>query len=258
MKSLQRIFLVLSLLITGIASVPARHTQAKALALTPGSYAGRFYYSVDWTLVDKQTHDDTTTDVNYIGSFDIGGLVTLQVGKNGKILPSVKISPNNTHAYELHDFKISSADCSVRSYLSADLSSAIKFKSAGTSDSFTSTVKLENVRPMHFEKQGSNSECPGFGSQALLTQWINDHIRFVNNTKNLNFIVVNASKDYLSGSIFLDSLPIRTTTPGGFIVIKDEGRFVLHKIDPLAPLDDDSLAPLVDDSLAPLGEWRTK
>ena len=258
MKSLQRIFLVLCLLITGIAAIPAGHTQAKALALTPGSYAGRFYYSVDWIMIDKQSHDGTSTDLNYIGNFYIEGLVNLQVGKNGKILPGVKISPSSTSAYELHYFMVTPADCSVRSYLSADSSSAIKFKSTGASDSFTATLKLENVKPMHFEKQGSNGDCPSYGTQALLTQWVNEHIRFVNKIKNLNFLVVNASKDYLNGSIFLDSLPLRTSTPGGFTVNKDEGRFVLHKIDPLAPLVDDSLAPLVEDPLAPLGEWRTK
>lgn len=258
MRSWQRILMILSLLITGIAAAPPVHTQAEPVSLSPGDYAGRFYYSVDWIMVDKQTRGEFTTNLNYIGNFYIDGLVTLRVDKAGKIKPGVKISPNGTYAYQIHFFSVTPADCNVRAYLSADASSTIKFKSSGTSQSFITSLKLENLRPMHFEKKGSYNDCPRFGSQVILTGWINEHIKFVNKKQNLTFVVMNASKDSLIGSILLDGLPAKSNTPGGYTLTKDEGRFMLYKIDPLAPLDDGALAPLVDDPLAPPSEWRTK
>lgn len=258
MRPWQRILLVISLLTAFVAAAPAGNSQAEPITLTPGLYAGRFYYSVDWTIIDNQSQGGVTSNLNNIGNFYIEGLVTLRVDKNGKILPGVKINPNSTTAYELHYLTITPVNCNIRAYLSADSNATIKFQSTGTSQSFITSLKLENVRPMHFERTGNDGDCPHLESQEVLTGWINKHIEFVNKTKNLTFVVMNATKEDLIGSILLDRLPIRTTTPGGFIVNKDEGRFVLHKIDPLAPLDDDSLAPLVEDPLAPLGEWRTK
>lgn len=260
MRVWQRILLGLSLLITGVAASPPVYTRAESVTLSPGDYAGRFYYSVDWDKVDKQTRGDFTTDLNYRGSIYIDGLVTLRVDKTGKIKPGVKISPNGTSAYQIHFMTVTPADCNVRAYLSADADSTIKYKSSGTSQSFITSLKLANLRTMHFEKKGSFNECPNFGSgsQAVLTGWINTHMQFVNKQQNLTFVVMKASKDALIGSILLDGLPVRANTPGGYTLTKDEGRFVLYKIDPLAPLDDDSLAPLVDDPLASLSEWRKK
>ncbi len=262
MKAAYRVLLTVLFTAAIILAQAPSITQAQAKKLTPGYYAGRFYYTADWLMLNDQSQGNLKSHLNYAGNVYIEGVIYLQVEKNGNFRSGVKIQPNSVTTYELHTFSLAPTSCSVTGYLSGDAGGKIKANSSAPLNSkipfITASVALNNSSPMYYKKMGNDQECSYVPSQPLLQNYSNNHIAVLNKLKSMKFVVVNYAEDFINGTITVTGFAKDTPSKGGYIKTTEDGFFLIHRFEPLAALDDDSLAPLVDDSIAPLGEWRTK
>lgn len=254
MKPLKQFSTVILLLTILIIIISPGATYAQANTLSSGDYAGRFHYTVHWIMVDNQSSGDVTSHLEYIGNIDIEGTLIFSVDMKGMIKSGAEFHPGYISTYEIHTFRLTPAKCDILSYLSGETTASIKQDTSAAQSASAPLLKgiinMAAISPVYFRTSGTSDDCPYVPSQPLLTKWTNDHISTLNNLKTMDFLVVRSTDHSISGSISIPGVAQSMPSPGGMIVHKEDGYFLVNKIDLLTPLEDDSLAPL--------GEWRQK
>jgi hypothetical protein len=255
MKYVSRILILLIVFTMGVLSPPPGTALAKSNKLTPGIYMGRFQYSAYAIMVDDQKVDDITTHVDHVANVYIQGTIIIQVDKNGKINPGIKIIPDTVQTYMINTMRVNKIACSVTGYIEGE--TKIKMKPTSVSNdsqapSFSADISLSNINTLNHKKSGDDADCPSFATKKGMESGSTDQINALNKYKVMKFTIVRNSEGQFSGNIIIPGYQKKLSTPGGYILEKDtDGFFNVHLNDPLAPVTDDSTAPLV-------GEWRTK
>ena len=252
MRFIRRILKLVIILVVLLFAISPQTTQAAALKLSPGAYMGRFTYSQYNTLYDRQTSDGTYILNDWTTNVDIEGMITLEVDKKGNIKPGAKITITGVPAYSYVQLVISDRQCNVISHVSAESSGSVKTGSTGSAGGlFKRDLNLAQASPQFFNVIGSTSDCRPLADQESLMKNINKVIDALNKFKTMQFLIVRASPDSISGTITIPGVPHKETTPGGFILLKETGYFQVHNV----------LSSLVDNpssETSPAGEWRTK
>lgn len=253
MRLIRQILTSMIFLVVLLLAISPPTTQAAALELSPGDYMGKFTYSIYNTLYDRQTLDDgnyVLTD--YTTNVDIEGTIAIEVDKKGNIKPGVKITITGVPVYSYYQLVISDRQCNVISHISAESSGSVKNSNVGSvGGMFTRDLNLAQASLQFSNVIGSTSDCQPLADQEFLLRGVNKIIDALNKFKTMQFVIVRASPDSISGTITIQGEPYKETTPGGFILLHEKGYFQVHNI----------LSSLVDNpsnDTSPAGEWRTK
>lgn len=254
---MKRILLALLLVSTLTFGCPRGMAQTQTLKLSPGFYAGKFIYSSYDIMLDKQTYDGQSIITNSVSNVDIEGTLIFQVNKLGNISPGAQILVTLAPAYGLHTLTMTSLNCSVTSYISAESKGKITPVTSGTSSGvIKATLDLGSASAMYFKTMGVSEDCQPLADQEFMLEGVNNHIEVFNKLKTMQFVVVRASESSMSGSITIPGMAKKLSTPGGYISETEKGYFQVFKTDQLSSLE--GVDPLGGVNLAPSGEWRDK
>lgn len=253
MKLVQRIITLVIVLVILFITVSPSTTQAATSNLTPGVYMGKFTYSYYNTIYDQQTSDDG----NYVLTdstirIDIEGTLTIEVDKKGNIKSGAKIDLTGSPSNNYYQLVISDRNCNVVSYISSESRGSVKTNNSSTAGGvIKGDLNLGSANLDFFNVVGQSNDCQPLADQEFLLNGVNKVIEALNKFKTMQFLIVRASPNSISGTITIQDTPYKESTPGGFILLRENGFFLVHNV--LASLDDN---PSSESSSS--GEWRTK